>query len=394
MTRLLPMLLLIAAVAFLVLHLSGGGSGEPWRPGSGAARFEDPPVRSAPIAMTSSEECRACHEDVYREWFESHHRIAYTNPEVQFLSGGFQGEGLDCLPCHLPRPVLETGLGVRVLERAVRHDEGVDCFACHHHPRSRVMVGAGPLGEGAASAPCQPEVHPAISSMDLCAPCHNQHKVHEEWRQSRFGPGNPEERDCNGCHMPEVLRTDAQGRTRRGRSHRYPGAHDPDMLRSAATFEVRKASDRDVLVTIANSGAGHNFPADERHRAVDLHLLASGDAGPRVDVRVFRFRNPYRQDFETVNPLPDLDSVYEDVLPLGAFGPGRVRIARIAPAFNPVREIWFERSTQIPAGESRSIRITLPSGVDEVTLRLWYRLKPTATDGESVLLYEATLRLQ
>jgi hypothetical protein len=356
-------------------------------------KFEDPPVQSTPIAFTSSEECRACHEEVFKEWEESHHSISYTNPEVQFLSEGFQGVGLDCLPCHLPRPVAETGFGVRVLERAVRHREGVDCFTCHHNPRSHVMMGAGPLTQAAATAPCQPVVHPAVSSMDLCAPCHNQHKVHEEWRQSRFAVEGSEFKDCNTCHMPVVERITKSGERRSGRSHRFPAAHDPEMLRTAATFEATKLSADELSFIVRNTGAGHNFPADERHRAVDIQLIAKGRSGPIREVRVFRFRNPYRQDFEYQNPLPELDSVHESDLDLGSLGLVRMRAKRVPSAYNPVREIWYQRSTQVPEGEAREFILTVPLSVRSVTLKAWYRKKPDASDEESVLLYETTIDL-
>jgi hypothetical protein len=387
------LLVLVAFTAFMVLHLSKDPLRGGWTPTQERPTFADPPVRQSPILLNSSKDCRPCHEEVYREWEQSHHRISYTNPEVQLLSTGFQGEGLDCLPCHLPRPVPETGFGVRPLERAVRHDEGVDCMTCHHHPKSHVMLGAGPLTAAAKDAPCQPEVHPAISSMDLCAPCHNQHKVHEEWRQSRYAVTGADYKDCNDCHMPEIDRLGLGGEARKGRSHAFPGAHDPEMLRSAATFEFSKIGSRELRLHILNSGAGHNFPADERHRAVDVHLIAKGLQGPIREVRAFRFRNPYRQDFEYRNPLPKVDSVHEETLDLGPLGAIAMVLRRIPSPYNPVREIWYERSTQIPEGEAREFQFSLPPSVLTVTVKAWYRKKPNASDEESVLLYEKTLDL-
>ena len=385
-------LLVVAGCTYLIFHLSQGYKPGEWDPDGKNRSWEDPKPRPQAITFKSSKDCQQCHPEVYEEWMESHHRMAYTNPDVQLLSKGFKGEGLDCLPCHLSRPIPETGFGVRPLERAVRHEEGVDCMTCHHHPKSHVMLAKGPLSPAADQAPCQPEVHPALVSMDLCAPCHNQHKVHEEWRQSRFGPDGTEPKDCNGCHMPEVERQGASGEVRRGRSHRFPAAHDSEMLRSAASFSVESLGDREVLISITNDGAGHNFPTDERHRAVDLELDAQGGASPLQRARIFRFRNPYRQDFESVNPLPELDSKAPLELSIGPLGVVTGEIARIAPRFNPQRKIWYEKSTQIAAGESRSIRLKFPEGISSVTFRLWYRLKPETTN-QDVLLHEKTLEL-
>jgi hypothetical protein len=110
-------------------------------------------------------------------------------------------------------------------------------------------------------------------------------------------------------------------------------------------------------------------------------------------VRVFRFRNPYRQDFEYQNPLPELDSVHESDLDLGSLGLVRMRAKRVPSAYNPVREIWYQRSTQVPEGEAREFILTVPLSVRSVTLKAWYRKKPDASDEESVLLYETTIDL-
>jgi hypothetical protein len=382
--RLVVAVLLLLASAVLVWHLTRPAA----RGDGGGGPAPEVPTRGRPMTLASSEQCAACHPEVYAEWKASHHRLAYENPEVQRLSRGFQDK--DCLPCHLPRPILETGLSERPLERGDRFEEGVDCFTCHFHPASQVMIGRGPLGPAAEAAPCLPVVSPLISDMGLCAPCHNQHKVHDDWAQSAFAVPGAGFKDCNDCHFPRLTRKDG----RPGRSHRTPGAHDPEMLRSAARIRVDRAGPRGIVIGILNDGAGHNFPADERHRAVDVELRVRSARGESASARVFRFRNPYRQEFEIRNPLRAPGASFEDRLDLGALGTATLRVTRVAAGHRPERTNPYPESTQIPAGEARVLELLLPETVVQATVEVDYRIQPYQPDPEATLLHAATLDLR
>src|SRR5687767_15777609 len=84
---------------------------------------------AAPAVFTSSAQCRECHAEVFDEWSRSEHANAWTGKEVRALSLDFSNQ--DCIDCHAPAPVFQTGIGQRVLPRNVRQVEGVDCIACH-----------------------------------------------------------------------------------------------------------------------------------------------------------------------------------------------------------------------------------------------------------------------
>jgi hypothetical protein len=308
-------------LAASLLAAAGGGVAALAARGRGAARV--------PSRWTSSAQCRECHGREWAQWHGSHHQIAFQNPEVRKLSDDFRNK--ECQACHLPRPVFEVGLGKRTLPRITRPDEGVDCLTCH------LAADGGLVGRTAApDAPCRPRAEPAFASVELCATCHNQHQTTDQFRASPFAHNGGH---CNDCHMPD------------GRGHAWPGAHDPEFLRAAATFEVRR--DGGVLAaTVANVGAGHNFPTEERHRAVDVEVRfvqADGSAGAWQ--RLFRFRQPYRDE------------------------PGE--------------------NTQLPAGEHKTVTAPVPAGAVRAEARLWYRLNPFATDDQpaSTLLYERAVEL-
>lgn len=296
-------------------------------------------ARAAP-RFTSSEDCRACHAEVFAEWRASHHAIAFTNPEVRKLSNDFKTK--ECRDCHLPRPVSETGIGEPPLPRETRPGEGVDCLTCHLGADGRIL--------GRRSLPqagCRPVASQELVSVALCETCHNQHKTTDQFRASRFAqdPGG-----CNACHMPPAARA---GR-RRGRGHVFPGAHDAAMLRRAARFEVAVEGGR-AVVTVANEGAGHNFPTEERHRAVDVlyRILPPGAKPARwkpAFTRLYRFRMPYVGE------------------------PGE--------------------DTQLPAGQVWRGSLPLeevPPGA-RVEFRLVYKLQPYLPDEKSVVLFEREVR--
>lgn len=297
--------------------------------------------RNATIRWESSKQCQECHADVYAEWLGSHHQIAYTNPEVRVLADDFKKE--ECIDCHLPRPLAVTGFGRRTLPRLTHFDEGVSCITCH------LAADGGILGaKDRPEAPCRPRQSDEFLSVDACMSCHNQHGTTDQWRASHFAQQGT---DCSTCHMPHVERTRPDGSTRMGRGHRWLGAHDKATLASAGKFTVERRAG-EVVLALENVGAGHNYPTEERHRAVDMmYRFVTPDAEPGEWTRAWRFRQPYRDE------------------------PGE--------------------NTQLPAGERKEVAVPVPSGAVAVEARLWYRLTPFCGDEDprSTLLEERRVDL-
>ncbi|HHI68667.1 MAG TPA: ATP-binding cassette domain-containing protein, partial [Planctomycetes bacterium] len=188
-----------------------------------------PGKRKAP-AFTSSAQCRFCHPEVYKEWEESWHSKAWTDPEVRKLSNDFRNQA--CLSCHVPRPVLETGLDQRVLPRTTRLKEGVGCLTCHMDAQGRIRG-----SRDVPTAPCSPVKSAALGTNPLCAPCHNQHHTHDQWKAS---PAAKEGKTCNTCHMLPALRRLPDGTTMKGWSHGFPGSHHPAFIHGAVSLKVKK----------------------------------------------------------------------------------------------------------------------------------------------------------
>jgi hypothetical protein len=334
-TRITILTVVLGSFGGVIAFLSTGG---------GAAHGQGPGRR-----WESSQQCRECHADVYEEWHGSHHQIAFTNPEVRALSDDFRKE--ECMDCHLPRPLAVTGFGKRTLPRRTHFDEGVSCITCHLGADGGILA-----RNDRPEVPCAPKASPDFFAVDACASCHNQHWTTDQWRASHFAAQGT---DCAACHMPAVERVRQDGSKRLGRGHVFPGAHDPVMLKKAAEFTARHEG-ADVVLSLTNVGAGHNLPTEERHRAIDMVYRFVTADGPGPWVRAWRCRQPYRDEAEPINP-------------------GN------ASAEN----------TQLPAGQSKTVRVVIPAGTKAVEARLWYRLTPFCDDADprSTLLHERRVDL-
>lgn len=350
-------------------------------------------VGKGPMTLANADACRACHPEIWAEWKKSHHGFAWLNPEPRRkeLSDNFKNR--DCIPCHAPRPMLEVG-GVRPLEREENREDGVDCFTCHRY--QNVHAAANPLTKAADSAPCNPVPFPPISDMLTCAPCHDQHKVKQDWLQTEYAQEGPTKKDCNDCHMPVVQGPGTVGGPRpTHRSHLFPAAHDADMLKTSATVDARSFKDNDgvlwIGIEIKNTGVGHNLPADERHRAVDLVVQFRGpDGGLGEAKQLVRFRNPYRHEFDIINPFKNRTYLSSAV----DWDRKRVQIhqLRLPPAYNPNRRVWYPESTQLMAGEGRAVFFRAPYGEEgAVDIKLIYKLTPITPDAEGVVINHATI---
>lgn len=294
-------------------------------------------VAPEPVAeirpFTSSRQCQACHEQIYGEWSSSWHAQSWTDTEVRALSDDFSNT--DCIDCHAPRPIFETGMGNRVLPRTTRRVEGVDCIACHLLPDGTM---AGTLDNPGAE--CRPVARRELLDPEFCAGCHDQHGTVKQWRASRYAVEGPEFQDCIDCHMP--LR---DGTAEGGRDHTMHGGHDLELVRSAVVMRGERTGEA-WAIEVENVGAGHNFPTDERSRAADIFWRPL-DSGSVDDwQRLHRFRNPYR--YETGEPDTELPAGETIRLELAESGPVEVILVyKLSPYYEDPERPDPEREASV-----------------------------------------------
>ena len=265
-------LALLAGAAFLFRALIVGG---------GAATAE---ART----FSSSADCASCHALEYDEWSAGQHATSWTGEAVRELSNDFANQ--DCIDCHAPRPVFETGIGERVLPRTLRRVEGVDCISCHALPGGGV---AGGFTD--PNAACRPVERIELVRPELCAGCHNQHLTVDQWRSSDWAKQGV---TCIDCHMPY-----RDGDPSKGRMHGMHGGSSLENLKNAVELTGRfDEASGGWVVEVANVGAGHSFPTDERSRAADVFWRPLGDdEGPWRHLH--RFRSPYRSEVDIPETL-------------------------------------------------------------------------------------------
>ena len=259
---------------------------------------EETASAQGPSEWVSSQQCAECHEQIYNEWKDSPHANSWNNEDVRVQSDDFANK--DCIDCHAPRPVFETGLGERVLPRSARRSEGVDCLTCHLLPDGGM---AGTITNPRAA--CQPTTRRELQRVSLCAGCHDQHKTVQQWKATPFA----EHREgCMECHMPY-----RDGTPEGGRLHTMPGGHYIKMVRTAVTFTGELNAEGQPAVTVSNVGGGHSYPTDERSRASDIWWRSIAKDAPLGDHDVaaegeawqhlHRIRDPYRHETDMVSTL-------------------------------------------------------------------------------------------
>lgn len=270
-------------------------------------RFERPITMDTPqgLRSLSAEECRPCHEEIYREWSGSMHAHAWTEPYFQ-VDYRYDGSQQICLNCHTPLANQQENLvlGFRDREKfkpilapnphfdPELRDEGVTCAVCHVRG-GRII---GPFNSGRAPHPV--EVDTSMSSgMKPCERCHVASG--ERWDTFYAIPAcgtvveierGGKRPDCIGCHLPGVVRPAAKGLpTRKGRMHLFRGGHSPEWVKKALQVKYRKEADR-FVITLTNVGTTHSFPTGtpDRHLTLELRLMDS--AGRVLKEKVYAMK--------------------------------------------------------------------------------------------------------
>jgi hypothetical protein len=348
--RVLVGLLLLAGLGVALLALPDASDRPGGSTGSGGSTAAAPSTGSAARELAPSgavDSCLPCHAAVVAEWRSSMHSQAFLDPQVRAPEQADDFRKTECLPCHAPLPVFQYGIEpeTRVVERIERRHEGVDCLACHGLPDQSVAASRPGL-----QAPCRPVLREELGSQALCAPCHNQHATHDEWRAS---PAYAEGQSCIDCHMPRVLRAGSEaGAPRSGRNHGNFGGRDRDFALAGLALEHERTADG-LLVRLVNRFAAHNLPTDSRNRALDLVVTL-------LDVRGAE--------------LPPSDPTPRH--PGGERGTARLRFR------NPYRASG-DPNTQLPAGETASLLVPLPPEAARARLELHYKLQPWVDDNQA-----------
>jgi hypothetical protein len=247
-------------------------------PGPGRARGVE--------ALRVNRACEGCHRDAAREWRESLHGAAHTDPVYQ---RAFAREPLAfCQSCHAPEAPLDEAPASDVLAL------GVGCVTCH--VTDGAVLAAPRAGPGGETAP-----HPVLrearfASAGACASCHEfafpdsrprsepllMQSTLSEHRASEFAATS-----CAECHMP---------RDGQRRSHRFRASRDAAFVRSALDVTATRLGDGRVELALAPKRIGHAFPTGDLFRRLALEVEAVGPEQQVVAERTRYLARHFRRE--------------------------------------------------------------------------------------------------
>jgi HEAT repeat protein len=284
------------------------------------------PIRPGPDRdhdVMESAFCAGCHPAIYAEHEQSTHGRAFTDPEVRLATARFDLN--DCIVCHTPRPIFETGVGQNPMRRHYGLEEGNTCMTCHWQPDYDYASFEG-------GSECRQAFHPEVGTVESCASCHRNHGTPYQWEKSPTGKATL--RVCMDCHMETVLRPVAVGGPiREVRTHVFPGSRSQSQVRRAYRYAARVDGNA-VVVTVENKGAGHNFPTELKQRSVESLVVVRDANGTEVARSRMVFRDPYKRPYGLELPV----------------------------------------NTQIPGGQTRTHRVPIPVANGTVETTLFFKL--------------------
>jgi len=268
------------------------------------------PLQDIPegLSSLSAESCGSCHVEIFNEWKQSTHALAYK--DLQFQIEWKKDSIYTCMNCHTPlqnqQEYVITGFingnyKTPVAEVNVHFDrdlqqEGITCASCH--VRNGAVIGTSGVSN---------DFHKTVFDKDflsgkLCIGCHNLVDVINPVLVCSFETGDEfanniyltEGIDCISCHMPGTTRKTFNDQIKQNaRSHHLPGSGIPKLvdmkIRGLKGLEIKVDSIctqygvGDKLKSslyVMNSFAGHNVPTGdpERFLLVTFKMLNSRDS--------------------------------------------------------------------------------------------------------------------
>jgi hypothetical protein len=288
-----------------------------------------PPPPQGPGSLAHEQEvmkstyCATCHPAIYAEHAQNTHGRAFTDEEVRLATGRFsQG---DCIICHTPRPVFETGIGQNPVRRHFDLEEGNTCMTCH-------WASGVDYSRFVGGPDCRTAFDPRVGEVEACASCHRNHGTPYQWERAPKGKASGNV--CVDCHMPTAVRPIAVGgEVREVRTHVFPASRSLSQLEKAYSYSAA-IDGSEVVVSITNDGAGHNFPTELKQRAVESLVVVRDESGREVARSRMTFRDPYKRPYGLTLPV----------------------------------------NTQIPSGETREHRVPLGVASGTVECELHFKL--------------------
>lgn len=242
--------------------------------------------------VMTSEFCGKCHTAIFAEHAQNTHGRAFTDEEVRLATGRFDHG--DCIRCHTPRPIFETGIGMNPLRRFHDLEEGNTCMTCHWKQGVDYAKFEG-------GADCVKAFDPRVGEVEACASCHRNHGTPYQWEIAPTG--KLAGLVCTDCHMESVMRPIAKdGPVRQGHTHAFPASRSESQLKRAYSYEAT-IEGNEAVIHVTNKGAGHHFPTELKQRAVESLVVVLDADGKEIARSRMVFRDPYKRPYGLNLPI-------------------------------------------------------------------------------------------
>lgn len=228
--------------------------------------------------LQDSKSCKSCHKKVFENWYNSRHRVAFTN---ELYKESHEREPKEwCVNCHAP--LLDRNVNRLSLENRILKEEGISCNVCHVRNK-KILVSKIPKSQADNRELTHDyQVELKIGKSEFCANCHqfnfptlksarseghfeysnlpmqNTFTEFKESYLSKYG-------ECQACHLA----------ANSNETHSFFGGHDREKLNSSLFLEIERISKNTILVTVITNGIPHSFPTGDLFRTLRIILKNS-----------------------------------------------------------------------------------------------------------------------
>jgi len=268
------------------------------------------------LESISAKSCGSCHREVYDEWKQSTHSVAYK--DLQFRAEMKKDNILTCLNCHTPLQNQQEFIVKGIVNGDYRKPwkvpnpqfdetlqlEGITCATCH--VRNGSVIGTS----GTDKAPHKTVKDIEFLSEELCVGCHNvadkidpalvcSFETGDEWINNW---ATKRGLNCITCHMPQTQRNTAADMSSASlHSHNFPGSGIPKFFdMKVKRLEGLEISEDDIkpdftvgerlsyVLKVKNKFAGHSVPTGDPERFILITFRLTDSEGNILKKKNYR----------------------------------------------------------------------------------------------------------
>lgn len=318
------------------------------------------------LASLKAEDCGQCHQEIYSEWKQSTHALAFQDLQFQ-AEWKKDGKIFVCINCHTPlqnqQEFIVTGLINKDYHQPVKkknpyfdkslQQESIGCATCHI--RNGNVIGT----IGNTNAPHKTIVDKKFLSEKLCIGCHNvvdelnpvlvcTFETGDEWKNNWASKAG---KTCITCHMPATIREIANGfGERKSHFHNFPGSgipkfkgmkvsglngleikcqvETPDNTEGTIRKSYKKGEIIKYKLILKNSFAGHSVPTGDPERFFIVSFKIRDTDGNILEEKQYRIGEEWQWypkakkiSDNNLKPLEEREFGFEYQIPKPSFNP-------------------------------------------------------------------------